>query len=95
MPGGGAKGAKQAPEQKEEPKEEKLVTLEEHWNKLRNNASDSLLKKHLTEELYGQLKDKKSPLGGTLLDCIKSGKNKWNGFIQFYSVGQQTSEVAL
>ena len=83
-----SKGAKQ--EQKKE-----LVTLEDHWDNLRNNESKSLLKKHLTEKLYGQLKDKKSPLGGTLLDCIKSGKNKWNGFIKFYYVGQQTSKVAL
>ncbi|KAJ8315075.1 hypothetical protein KUTeg_007225 [Tegillarca granosa] len=33
----------------------------------------SLLKKYLTQEVYDELKDKKTGLGGTLLDCIRSG----------------------
>jgi len=33
----------------------------------------SLLKKYLTQEIYDKLKDKKTKLGGTLLDCIRSG----------------------
>lgn len=50
------------------------------WDKLNKGESKSLLKKHLTPELYEQLKDKKTSLGGTLGDCIRSGKE-----IIFYS----------
>lgn len=51
-----------------------MSDLEELWKKLKE-AKDckSLLKKHLTEERYNQLKDKKTSLGGTLADCIRSG----------------------
>ena len=34
----------------------------------------SLVKKHLTKELYEKLKDKSTSLGGTLAQCISSGK---------------------
>lgn len=33
----------------------------------------SLLKKYLSQDVYDNLKDKKTGLGGTLLDCIRSG----------------------
>ena len=52
--------------------------LPELWKRLKNASSDtckSLLKKHLTPKLYEQLKDKKTKLGGTLADCIRSGKS--------------------
>ena len=51
------------------------MSLEELWNKLKN-ATDckSLLKKHLTPEVYEQLKDKKTKFGGTLIHCVQSGE---------------------
>ena len=49
-----------------------LATL---WGKLEAaKDSKSLLKKHLTKEIYEQLKDKKTSFGGTLAHCIRSGK---------------------
>lgn len=45
------------------------------WGKLEAaKDSKSLLKKHLTKDIYEQLKDKKSKFGGTLAHCIRSGK---------------------
>lgn len=44
------------------------------WGKLEAaKDSKSLLKKHLTKDIYEQLKDKKSKFGGTLAHCIRSG----------------------
>lgn len=48
--------------------------LEQLWANLSGGESKSLLKKHLTPERYKLLKDKKTKLGGTLADCIRSGK---------------------
>lgn len=48
------------------------------WKRLRENASKSLLKKHLTPDRYEKLKNRKTKLGGTLADCIRSGKKlRW------------------
>ena len=40
-----------------------------------NAAADckSLMKKNLTQDIQKNLKDKKTKLGGTLGDCIRSG----------------------
>jgi hypothetical protein len=49
--------------------------IEEAYNKLQESTEcNSLLKKHLTKEIKDKLKYKKSKLGGTLLDVIRSGK---------------------
>ncbi|KAK7494542.1 hypothetical protein BaRGS_00014195, partial [Batillaria attramentaria] len=50
-------------------------TCDQLWEKLQKEGKDSksLLKKHLTEDLYKELKDKKTKFGGTLADCIRSG----------------------
>lgn len=58
--------------------QEKMSDLPELWKKLSEGESKSLLKKHCTKEVYEKLKDKKSKLGGTLADCIRSGKIKKN-----------------
>lgn len=51
------------------------MSVEELWNKLKTAVGcKSLLKKHLTEERYKTLKGKKTAFGGTLADCIRSGK---------------------
>ena len=49
--------------------------VEELWKPLHESNSSSLLKKHLTPEVYAKLKDKKTSLGGTLAHCISSGKD--------------------
>lgn len=52
-------------------------TQQQLWEKLNKGESKSLLKKHLTPELYEQLKDKKTGLGGTIGDCIRSGRENY------------------
>ncbi|VEN62731.1 unnamed protein product [Callosobruchus maculatus] len=52
-----------------------LEKLETGFKKLKESDSKSLLKKHLTQEIFDNLKTKKTPtFGSTLLDCIQSGK---------------------
>ena len=48
--------------------------VEELWKPLHESNATSLLKKHLTPEVYAKLKDKKTKLGGTLAHCISSGE---------------------
>ncbi|OWF45839.1 Arginine kinase [Mizuhopecten yessoensis] len=51
-----------------------MASLDELWGKLKAATdSKSLLKKNLTEEIYNELKDKKTGCGGTLAECIRSG----------------------
>ncbi|XP_035217685.1 arginine kinase-like, partial [Stegodyphus dumicola] len=54
-----------------------LEKLEAGFRKLQD-AKDckSLLKKHLTKEIFDKLKHKKTAMGATLLDVIQSG-NDW------------------
>lgn len=49
--------------------------VDDLWKSLDGQKGDhkSLVKKHLTKELYGKLKDKSTSLGGTLAQCISSG----------------------
>ena len=51
--------------------------VEDLWKRLseteEGKKATSLLKKHLTPEVYAKLKDKKTSLGGTLAHCISSG----------------------
>lgn len=54
---------------------DKMSDLEELWKTLQEAVnSKSLLKKHLTPARYERLKSKKTKFGGTLADCIRSGK---------------------
>lgn len=54
---------------------DKMSDLEELWKSLQEAVnSKSLLKKHLTPARYERLKNKKTKFGGTLADCIRSGK---------------------
>ena len=58
-----------------------LDKLEAGFTKLSNSDSKSLLKKHLTREIFDELKNKKTSFGSTLLDCIQSGvENLDSGF---------------
>lgn len=52
-----------------------LEKLESGFKKLKESNSKSLLNKYLTQELFDQLKTKKTPtFGSTLLDVIQSGE---------------------
>ena len=44
------------------------------WKSLQSGGSKSLLKKHLTEARFKDLKDKSTSLGGTLAQCMSSGE---------------------
>lgn len=58
-----------------------LEKLEAGFAKLAASNSKSLLKKHLTKEIFDSLKNKKTTFGSTLLDCIQSGvENLDSGF---------------
>lgn len=58
-----------------------LEKLEAGFTKLANSDSKSLLKKHLSREVFDKLKNKKTSFGSTLLDCIQSGvENLDSGF---------------
>lgn len=59
-----------------------LDKLEAGYTKLAASDSKSLLKKHLSKDIFDKLKTQKTPsFGSTLLDCIKSGvENLDSGF---------------
>nr|KAG5704960.1 hypothetical protein BaRGS_022802 [Batillaria attramentaria] len=62
-------------------------TCDQLWEKLQKEGKDSksLLKKHLTEDLYKELKDKKTKFGGTLADCIRSGCENVDSGVGIYA----------
>jgi len=59
-----------------------LKKMEDGYAKLMASDSKSLLKKHLSKEVFDKLKNVKTPtFGSTLLDCIQSGlENHDSGF---------------
>jgi len=60
---------------------EVLKKLEDGYEKLKNSDSKSLLKKHLTQQIFDNLKNKKTSFGSTLLDVVQSGfENLDSGF---------------
>lgn len=59
--------------------------LEESFAKLQSENSNSLLKKHLTKEVFEKLKDVQTPMGSTLMDCIQSGLQNLDSNIGVYA----------
>ncbi|XP_058825220.1 arginine kinase 1-like [Topomyia yanbarensis] len=53
----------------------------------------SLLKKHLTEEIFEELKTRKTELKSTLLDCIQSGLENHDSGVGVYAADEQCYEV--
>lgn len=51
-------------------------SLDELWQNLQNSGSQctSLLKKHLTPYVFNKYKNTVTNYGGSLKDCIQSGK---------------------
>ncbi|KAI9799866.1 MAG: hypothetical protein M1833_003788 [Piccolia ochrophora] len=63
-----------------------LQKLQNGFDKLQKAADcTSLLKKHLTREVFDQLKDKKTNTGATLLDVIQSGVENLDSGIGVYA----------
>ncbi|XP_069141300.1 taurocyamine kinase-like [Argopecten irradians] len=59
---------------------EEVGDVDELYKMLKEGQTNSLLKKYLTQEVFDELKDKKTSLGGTLAQCINSGcKNMHSG----------------
>ncbi len=50
-----------------------LAKLEEGFQKLEESDSHSLLKKHLTKDIFDTLKVRKTVFNSSLLDVIQSG----------------------
>ncbi|XP_064598124.1 arginine kinase-like [Liolophura sinensis] len=63
-----------------------MSDLPQLWKKLRaTKESKSLMSKYLTPEIYEKLKDKKTKLGGTLTDCIRSGVENLDSGVGIYA----------
>jgi hypothetical protein len=52
-----------------------MAKLDEGFSKLQNGDSKSLLKKHLTKEVFDNCKVRKTSFNSSLLDVIQSGKH--------------------
>jgi len=59
--------------------------LNEDFKKLAISNSKSLLKIHLTEEIFNDIKNKRSSYGSTLLDCIQSGLQNLDSTVGIYA----------
>ncbi|XP_065082344.1 arginine kinase-like [Ochlerotatus camptorhynchus] len=65
---------------------EVALALEEGFQKLEENVDcESSLKRHLTKEVFDELKDKKTALKSTLLDCIQSGLENHDSGVGIYA----------
>ncbi|XP_050390412.1 taurocyamine kinase [Patella vulgata] len=53
----------------------------------------SLLKKHLSKEIFEKLKEKKTTLGGTLADCIRSGCENLESGVGIYACDPEAYTV--
>jgi len=71
-----------------------LQKLEDGFKKLQE-AKDckSLLKKHLTKEVFDQLKTKKTGMGATLLDVIQSGLENLDSGVGVYAPDAESYKV--
>ncbi|KAK3603327.1 hypothetical protein CHS0354_025933 [Potamilus streckersoni] len=66
-------------------KDAKDYTIDELWGMLSKSDSKSLLKKHLTKDVYEKYKNVKTSLGGTLADCIRSGSCNLDSGVGLYA----------
>merc|ERR1712150_336209 len=73
--------------------QQKEPTDAELWEKLNKGESHSLLKKHLTPELFEKLKSRKTKLGGTIYDCIRSGAKNLNSHVGLYACDPEAYET--
>ncbi|CAD5205832.1 unnamed protein product [Bursaphelenchus okinawaensis] len=67
--------------------------IEEAFKKLEESDSKSLLKKHLTKDIVDQLKYKKTKLGATLMDVIRSGVHNLDAGVGVYAPDTESYKV--
>ncbi|XP_062559243.1 arginine kinase 1-like [Armigeres subalbatus] len=73
---------------------EVALALDEGFTKLQEDEEcKSLLKKHLTQEVFDELKDKKTTLKSTLLDCIQSGLEHHDSGVGIYASDAECYEL--
>ncbi|XP_029722592.2 arginine kinase 1-like [Aedes albopictus] len=73
---------------------EVALALEEGFKKLQEDEEcTSLLKKHLTQEVFDELKEKKTALKSTLLDCIQSGLENHDSGVGIYASDAECYEL--
>lgn len=70
-----------------------IKKIEDAFEKLQNTESKSMLKKHLTKDVMDQLKGKKTKLGATLLDVIRSGVANPDSSIGVYAADKDCYKV--
>jgi len=66
---------------------------EDMYKKLSSSDSKSLLKKYLTADVFGKLKQKKTNLGGTLRHCINSGFEQLQSGVGVYACDPEGYET--
>ncbi|OWF37579.1 Taurocyamine kinase [Mizuhopecten yessoensis] len=67
--------------------------VDELYAMLQKGNTKSLLKKHLTQERFDLLKDKKTSIGGTLAQCINSGCKNMHSGVGLYACDPEAYEV--
>lgn len=75
---------------------ETIKKIEEAYKKLNGPEGEkchSLLKKHLTKEVVEELKKKKTKLGATLYDCIRSGVYNLDAGVGVYAPDAESYKV--
>ncbi|XP_039437019.1 arginine kinase Lit v 2-like [Culex pipiens pallens] len=73
---------------------EVALALTAGFDKLKEDeACTSLLKKHLTEEVFNELKEKKTALKSTLLDCVQSGLEHHDSGVGLYAADAECYEL--
>ncbi|CAG5123632.1 unnamed protein product [Candidula unifasciata] len=71
------------------------VTEAEELFKTLTSATEchSLLRKHLTQAIFDKIKDRKTSLGGTLADCIRSGCQNLDSGVGLYACDPEAYKV--
>lgn len=75
------------------PDDEKVKALEAAYAKFAKTDSTSMLKKHLTQELFDQLKTRMTRNGSTLMDVIQSGLMNPDSNVGLYAADQEAYSV--
>lgn len=73
-----------------------LEKLEAGFRKLQDaKGCKSLLKKHLTREVFDKLKNRQTAMGATLLDVIQSGMFDWFSVLFFFLVSCDNLSIVI
>ncbi|XP_012143752.1 arginine kinase [Megachile rotundata] len=75
------------------PNDEKVKVLEQAYAEFSNVESKSLLKKHLTPEIFNRLKTRMTSTGSNLMDVIQSGLTNLDSGVGLYAPDQLAYDV--